>query len=84
MDETYNTYEYYIERAKISFQNTCNNFYNPSFNVQKILVRDLNIQAECIIGLNFIFQDLSSCLITRDGVVFFKQTTYTQFKQQNF
>lgn len=74
MDGTYNLYEFYIENASMSFHNT---FYKPSYPVNRILVRDLDINADFVIGLNFIFQDNGGCILTRYGVVFFKQTTHT-------
>lgn len=36
-----------------------------------------NINTDLVIGLNFIFQDNGGCILTRDGVVFFRETTYT-------
>lgn len=50
MDGTHNIYEYYIDKAQISFQNTCNEFYKPTYNVYKILVQDLDIKTDLVIG----------------------------------
>jgi len=83
MDGTYNLYEYYVDNAEISFKNTCNTFYNPTYKVDRMLVRNLDIKADLVVGLNFIFQDNGGCILTRDGVVFFKQTTYTPVQTSN-
>ena len=57
MDGSQNIYNYYIEKAQISFLNTCNKFYNPVYNVNKILARDLNIGSNFVIGLRFCIQN---------------------------
>ena len=77
MDGSQNIYNYYIEKAQISFLNTCNKFYNPVYNVNKILARDLNIGSDFVIGLRFCIQNKGGCLLTRDGIMLFKNLTYT-------
>lgn len=40
MDGTYTTYTDYIQRAKVNFINTCEKFYELSYTLSEILVRD--------------------------------------------
>lgn len=71
MDGTYNTYQHYIGKTQVSFVNTCNEFYKPMYTLDKIWVRDLNINVDFVLGLKFMIQNNGETLITRDGVIFF-------------
>lgn len=72
MDETFNTYRQYIPKAKISFVNTCSDFYKPSYKLDGILIRDLNIWADFVLGLDFYVTNNGGCFITRDWVLLAK------------
>ena len=54
MDGTHNIYRYYIDKAQISFLNTCSKFYKPIYKMDKIWVRDLDIRVDFVLGLDFI------------------------------
>lgn len=84
MDGSYNIYDYYIEKAQISFLNTCNEFYNPTYNAHKILARYLNIKTYFVIGLHYLLQNRGGCLITRDGIMLFRNNTYTPVQTTNY
>ena len=84
MDGTYNTYQHYIGKTQVSFINTCNNFYKPTYTLDRVWVRDLNINIDFVLGLKFMIQNNGGTLITRDGVIFFKQLTYTPVQTTNY
>jgi len=77
MDGTHNIYKHYIDKSQISFINTCLDFYKPSYKVDKSWVRDLNINVDFVLGFSFMLHNNGSCLISRDGVIFFKNLTQT-------
>jgi len=77
MDGSSNVYKHYVSNAQISFLNTCAEFYKPTYRLEKIWVRDLNIRVDFVLGLDFLLPNNGSCLLTRDGVIFSKNTTQT-------
>ena len=77
LDGTYNTYTDYIPKAKISFINTCEKFYQPSYTLSEILVRDLNIKADFVLGLDFMVQNNKGSLITKNWVIFASNITHS-------
>ena len=70
MDGTHNIYRYYIDKAQVSFLNTCSKFYKPTYKMDKIWVRDLDIRVDFVLGLDFILYNKGGTLITKDGILF--------------
>lgn len=77
MDGTHNIYRYYIDKAQISFINTCSEFYKPTYKMDNIWVRNLDIRVDLVLGLDFILHNKGGTLITKDEILFMKNTTYT-------
>ena len=77
MDGTHNIYKHYIDKAQISFLNTCSRFCKPTYKMDKIWVRDLDIRVDFVLGLDFILHNKAGTLITKDGILFMKNITYT-------
>ena len=70
MDGTHNVYIHYIDKAHVSFLNTCSEFYKPTYRMDKIWVRDLNISVYFVLGLDFILYNKGRTIITSDGIIF--------------
>ncbi|KAG5578188.1 hypothetical protein H5410_058322, partial [Solanum commersonii] len=77
MDGSSNIYKHNVSNAQISFLNTCVDFYKPTYKLEKIWVRDLNIRIDFVLGLDFLLHNNGSCLLTRDRVIFSKNMTHT-------
>lgn len=82
MDETYNTYTKYIPRAKVKFIITCEKLYQPSYKLDEILLRDLNIRADFVLGLDFMVQNNGGCFVTKDWVIFASNITHSPVQTQ--
>lgn len=52
--------------------------------LDKVWVRDLNINVGFVLGLEFKIQNNGGTLITRDEIIFFKNLTYTPVQTINF